>query len=162
MSNLQKQYERYLTHPDTLNDLLRELCPVVKAAVRRKLPASLQAQCDDVTQIVLCEVWTNIGRCSGQIKPWVLLMTRFRCLDYIRQQTKAKGRNQQPEDDIPERSLTLTGKPLTMPESLTQRERQIADHLSDGATVREIATDLYLTRSTVQRHICKLRRKFAA
>jgi DNA-binding NarL/FixJ family response regulator len=63
---------------------------------------------------------------------------------------------------VPERAQVHKDNLLRMPDTLTLRERQIAEHLSDGATVREIANELYLTRSTVQRHICKLRRKFAA
>jgi DNA-binding NarL/FixJ family response regulator len=45
------------------------------------------------------------------------------------------------------------------PDALTQRERQVAIMMADGATVREAANRLFITAKTVEAHLSRVYRK---
>jgi DNA-directed RNA polymerase specialized sigma24 family protein len=150
---------RYTTYRQTgqVDDLLIAIKPVILSSIRGILKPHQRNDEDDLAQCILVEVWSKLATCKGSIKGWVRTITRSRCIDLVRRKT----RSYEDQPDGYEGEAKSTGHTFRLPNNLTLREWGVADRLSNGDTVRDIADVLGLTTTTVQRSIASIRRKCA-
>jgi DNA-directed RNA polymerase specialized sigma24 family protein len=151
---LQASYTTYLK-TGQVDDLLVAIKPIILSSIRGILKPHQRVDEDDLAQAILVEVWTKLEQCTGNIKAWLRTVTRSRCMDHVRRMR----RSYEDQPDGYEAEAKSTGHTFVLPNNLTDRERLVADRLSNGDRVRDIAEVLGLTTTTVQRSIGSIRKK---
>ena len=158
---------------------LEKLCSVIEPRVRQWAQAALPDRdaADDVTQIVLIQVWLRLGTFRGQSRftSWVYVITRHAIGQHRRREERhQKNRVSDCPNELPVESFAdallerIASRQLAHSMEAAARELPLAQRTAltlvgfEGRTPREAADLLGITPGLIRVNLCRARKRLKA
>ena len=144
---------------DTLNAVLADFRPYVKALVRAQLNQKHSAQVDDVVQEVLLDAWKALPTANNPTSLIRTIATR-RCIDHVRHAAVAPAEQLVSDEMVMDAARAPRPQPRPEFNRFSDAERKLVFYLEWGYTVQDIARETNQNKATVYRTIRRMEKKY--